>query len=85
LPFEDKLLLVGSKFVKGNFKRDFVFVAGFFEVLLAFLKAGGLPGFDGAAGQCEVAIRECEGLVDFNNPSETAASGAGSERMIEGK
>ena len=50
LPFEDKLLLVGSKFLKGDFERDFVFAAGFFEVLLAFLKAGSLPGFDGATG-----------------------------------
>ena len=50
MPFEDKLLLGGREFVKGDFEWDFVFAAGFFEVLLAFLKAGGLPRFDCAAG-----------------------------------
>ena len=73
---------------RGNcsfFERDFLFATGFFEVLLAFLKAGGLPGFDGTAGQREAAIRKGKRLVDFNDSSETAAGGAGSEGMVEGK
>jgi hypothetical protein len=60
-----------------------VFPAGFFEVLLAILEAGGLPRFDHSACDGQVAVGEGEGLIDFDNSTEAAAGGAGAEGVVE--
>jgi hypothetical protein len=83
LAFDDKGLLLGGEFVERNFERDFAAAAGFFEGLLTLFVGVGLPRFDHASCDGELAVGEGEGLIDFDNPTEAAASGAGAEGMVE--
>lgn len=69
--------------MKRNFQGNSFFAAGFFEVLLALLEAGGLPRFDDAAGDGEGAIGQGEGFVDFDDSTEATASGTGTEWVVE--
>ena len=71
--------------MKRNFQGNSFFAAGFFEVLLALFEAGGLPRFDDAASDGEGAIGQGEGFIDFDDPTEATASGAGAERVVEGE
>jgi len=81
--FDDKGLLLGGEFVERNFERDFAAAAGFFERLLALFVGVGLPRFDDASCDGELAIGESEGLIDFDNATKAAAGGAGAEGMVE--
>ena len=85
LAFDDKGLLVGGEFVERNFEWDFAAAAGFFEGLLALFVGVGLPRFDHASCDGELAVGEGEGLIDFDNATEAAAGGAGAEGMVEGE
>jgi hypothetical protein len=75
--------LVGGKFVERNFERDFAAAAGFFEGLLALFVGVGLPRFDHASCDGELAIGQGEGLIDFDNSTEAATCGAGAEGVVE--
>jgi hypothetical protein len=77
--------LLGSEFVERNFERDFASAAGFFEGLLALFVGVGLPRFNHASCDGELAVGEGEGLIDFDNATEAAAGGAGAEGMVEGE
>ena len=85
LAFDDKGLLVGGEFVERNFEWDFASAAGFFEGLLALFVGVGLPRFNHASCDGELAVGESEGLIDFDNATEAAAGGAGAEGMVEGE
>ena len=85
LALDDKGLLLGSEFVERNFERDFASAAGFFEGLLALFVGVGLPRFNHASCDGELAVGESEGLIDFDNTTEAAAGGAGAEGMVEGE
>ena len=62
-----------------------MFAAGSFQILLALLEAGRLPGFDDSSREGEVVIGQSQTLINFDDPSEPPADGASSQRMIEGK
>ena len=53
------------------------------QIVLTFLAAGRLPRLDGALGQRLVAVRDHQAIVDADNPSETLAGVAGTQRRVE--
>ena len=60
-----------------------MFATGFFEILLALFEAGCLPGFYDAPGDSEGAVGKSQRFINFDDSTESAASGAGAEGMIE--
>jgi hypothetical protein len=83
LAFEDKFLVSGREFAKGNFQGDAVLATGFFKILLALFEAGRLPRFYDAPGESEGAVGESQRFINFDDSTKSAASGACAEGMIE--
>ena len=73
----------GREFAKGNFQGNAIFAAGFFEILLALFEAGRLPRFYDAPGDSKSAVGESQRFINFDDSTESAASWAGAEGMIE--
>ena len=85
MAFEDKFLVSGREFAKGNFQGDAMFAAGFFEILLALFEAGRLPWFYDAPGDSEGAVGESQRFINFDDSTKSAASWASTQGMIERK
>ena len=82
---EEPVLLVGGEVAKGFVEVDADFRGMAFEVLLAFVAAFALEGFDAAVADGEGGIGDGLLEVDADDASEATAFGASAEGVVEGE
>src|SRR6266581_987374 len=79
LALEHPFALLRAQIAKRNVERNAALLRVLFDVVLALVKAGGLPGPDSAFAQRLRLVRDDESVVDADHAPKAAAGLAGAE------
>src|SRR5690606_11882313 len=83
---DDVLLVLGGEVAERDVDGNFFLAGEFEEVGLGVaIGAGALPRFYGAVAEAEGAVGDGEVVIDFDDASESAAFGTGTEGRVEGE
>ncbi len=83
LALEHPCALLRGEIAKRNVERHAAFPGVLLDIVLALVKAGGLPGADRAFAQGFRLVRDDQAVVDADHAPEAAAGLAGAERRVE--